>query len=236
MFRGVFASRASEGQGGLSTQGLRIGGCVIPRGARCRRAASVRARAVVSEGARHGTRVFRAPAGCPSGDPPGGPDPLQLPGGHGGGTGVAQGQDISRGEVERLDRYRVDRQVDRREARTGAVTPLDRMLVRLALARLGDPGRAVPVAHLGPVSRHGQESPRAPKAFCACVAQTAPMRSSSPFPASGDREAAKKTTRPISLRISVIRGPVRTIARDATDNRGLTSSGKAEAPCGRYAE
>ena len=57
---------------------------------------------------------------------------------------MAQGQDISRGEVERLDRYRVDRQVDRHwEARTGAVTPLDRMLVRLALARLGDPACAV---------------------------------------------------------------------------------------------
>ena len=57
---------------------------------------------------------------------------------------MAQRQDISRGEVERLERYRVDRQADRQwEARTGAVTPLDRMLVRLALARLGDPGCAV---------------------------------------------------------------------------------------------
>ena len=57
---------------------------------------------------------------------------------------MAQGQDISRGEVERLDRSPVDRQVDRQwEARAGAVTPLDRMLVRLALARLGDPGCAV---------------------------------------------------------------------------------------------
>jgi hypothetical protein len=46
---------------------------------------------------------------------------------------VAQGQDISRGEGERLDRYPVDRQW---EARAGVVTPLDRMLVRLALARL----------------------------------------------------------------------------------------------------
>ena len=57
---------------------------------------------------------------------------------------MAQRQDISRGGVERLDRSPVDRQVDRRwEARAGVVTALDRMLVRLALARLGDPGCAV---------------------------------------------------------------------------------------------
>lgn len=70
---------------------------------------------------------------------------------------MAQGQDISRGEVERLDRFRVDRQW---EARTGAVTPLDRMLVRLALARLGDPGCAV-------VLWDGEElsPPRAPVRF-----------------------------------------------------------------------
>jgi len=83
---------------------------------------------------------------------------------------VAQGQDISRGGVERLDRYPVVRQVDHQwEARAGAVTALDRMLVRLALARLGDPGCAVvlwdgnelspPRTRSGFASRGGFEAP-----------------------------------------------------------------------------